>query len=204
MLRRRVTAAYDDCKSTSRANLVHKVREVFPDAVFEDQEYFYLYQPYVTRAVGQTVRYWFEEIENIGELVETIDDFFKEVLLEGSDLIRLQEDFNVSYGSSHLISNNGYVILSLHTGQSKQSELKQLSETVGFDDEDRIYGLEPREYGYLRYPDVSKPTGIVLKYWYENMDEKTVHEALSKVESAIHHYANDGGKTVFTIDVRKH
>jgi len=198
MLRRRITASYADCKTTSRANLVHRIQDRFPDATFEDQEYFHIHQPFVERAVAQSVRYWFEDIPEFNDILNMLDKFYRENLIEGSDLIKLRRDYEVMYGTDNSKSESGYVILSHHTDRMNKSDLEELIEDAGFIDRSLHYNLEPREYGFLRYPDVTNPTGFVLKYWYENMSEEDVREALIGIVSEIRPQTEDTGKIIFT------
>jgi len=202
MLRRRITASYADSKTTPRANLVRRIQKRFPEGTFEDQEYFHVHQPYVGRAVGQSVRCWFEEISEFNEMLETVDEFFQERLIEGSDLIKLQDNYEVMRGADNPRSENGYVILSHYTSNSKKSELKKQIEDIGFTDKSKQNKLEPREYGFLRYPDVENPVGLVLKYWYEGMGERDIRRALSSIVKEMRPQSKEVGKIIFTENVR--
>ena len=202
MLRRRITASYGDCKTTPKANLVHRVQDRLPDATFEDQEYFHIHQPYVDRAVAQSVRYWYENVDDLSNVVETIEEFYKENLIEGSDLIKLQPDYEIMYGSDDSQSENGYVVLSHHTDRMKKGELEQLIENAGFNDGSSPVSLEPREYGFLRYPDVTNPIGVVLKYWFESMDENEVRGALTSIVGQMRPQTEDVGKIIFARDIQ--
>lgn len=201
MLRRRITASYSDCKSTSRANLVHKVRKNFSDATFEDQEYFHIHQPYVDRAVAQSVRYSFENIGNISTLLEVIKGFYKENLIEGSDVIKIRGNYDIMYGSDNAIGKNGYVIVSQYTGKMKKSKIDGVIEQAGFMEGTSPNSLEPREYGYLRYPDVTAPAGIVFKYWHEGLDEDEIRNAVKEVMQDMPGRFEETGRTIFATDV---
>lgn len=201
MLRRRITSSYSDCKSTSKANLVHRIRNRFPDITFEDQEYFHIHQPYVDRAVAQSVRYLFENVGDFGELVEEIDGFYQDKLVEGSDTIKIRQDFNIMYGSDNIIGENGYVLVSQYMDKKGKNALQEVIDKAGFNGGVSPNSLEPREYGYLRYPDVTAPAGIVLKYWYEDLTENEIREIIEELFQELTEPSQESGRTIFAADI---